>query len=189
MRILLTMALALAVLAGSAHAAGHGGGGMGRTKIDFQFDTVETTQSRLHAKIDISAASAQLGNSGAKSHNDDLAGYTVTLTFAGSSTYSAVADSKGKTKEDAAAVPPVPFTSKITGNGKILDVMMTGADLKALLGVDTTQASGSFSIQIDVSASKTDSAVPPVTTTIPLSSQNVTFNYTVKNTTAKGKNF
>lgn len=190
MRIFMTMLFAGAILMGSAHAMGHGGGGKGRTKIDFQFDTVDSTKSRLFAKIDVSALLSQLGNSGNKSHNDDLAGYTLTLTFAGSSTFSVVMDSKGKTKEDGSTTPPSPFTAKLTANGKILQVMATGLNLQTLLGVNTAQTEGQFAIEIDVSASKTDSTVvPPVTTTIPLSTQNVTFNYSVKNTTVKGRNF
>lgn len=188
MRTFMTLALVLAVGVASvpnwAHAAGKG-----RTKIDFQFDTANTSTSRLFAKIDISAALSQLGNSGKPSHNDDLAGYTLTVTV-GSASFSALMDSEGKSAQDDSSNPPVPFTAKLTANGKILQIMVNGANLKDLLGVDTTQKNGTFSIEIDVTASKTDNTVtPPVTTTIPLSTQSVSFKYSVKQTTVKGKNF
>jgi hypothetical protein len=187
MKILFTLAVLSFSL--SAFAGGHGDGshGKGRTKIDFKFSTESTTDSRLHAKIDVSAGTALLENSGSHSHNDDLAGYTINVTI-GSATFSATADDKGKTRADSAATPPVPFTAKLTANGKILQLMAEGLSLKDLLGIDTTQASGQVTVEIDVSASKTD-ATTNVVTTIPLSTQSVTFYYSVHGTSVKGKNF
>ena len=188
MRTTVVLAL-IACLSQSAFASGHGDGGhgKGRTKIDFRFDTESTTDSRLFAKIDVSSGVSQLTNTGSKSHNDDLAGYTITLTI-GSSTFSAVADEKGKTHADSTATPPVPFTAKLTANGKIMQIMANGLSLKDLFGIDTTQTSGQVTVEIDVSASKTD-PVTTLTTTVPLSTQSVTFYYSVKGTSVKGKNF
>ncbi|HLX64199.1 MAG TPA: hypothetical protein VKX17_23200 [Planctomycetota bacterium] len=186
------LCLAAVMLAFNASAmgngnGGNGGGGKGRTKIQFQFDTSSTANSQFFAKIDVSAALSQLGNSGTKSHNDDLAGYTLTLTI-GSATFSGVADAKGKITANSTATPPVPFSAKLTANGKILQIMANGWDLKTLLGVDTTKTSGQVTVEIDVSASKTDSTSGQ-TMTVALSTQSVTFNYSVKGTTVKGKNF
>lgn len=191
MRVLTVAALLVSVL-GTSHiyAMAPAGAGQGKTKIDFQFDTVDVANSRLFAKIDVSAALSQLGNSGGKSHNDDLAGYTLKLSIGpvgtSPSTFEAVCDSKGKTMEDLNAVPPVPFTAKLTANGKILQIMAEGLNLKSMFGIDPALGDGSVTIEIDVSASKTDSN--NVTTTVPLSAQAVTFNYKVKKTTVKGSN-
>ena len=171
------------VLCGHAFAMGHG---QGTTKIDFQFDTVTATKSSLFAKINVSAALSQLGNAGTPSHNDDLAGWTVTLTIGGSSTFSGTADSKGKITEDLTATPPIPFTAKLTANGNTLQIMADGLNLQSLFGIDPTKGDGSVMVELDVSASKTDTG--GITTTVSLSKQLVTFNYKVKKTTVKGSN-
>lgn len=162
------------------------GGGEGRTKIDFKFDAVDGLDSRLFAKIDISAALAQLGNSGKPTNNDDLAGWTLTLTIGGSATFSAIADEKGKIKQSLSATPPVPFTAKLTAKGKILHLTANDLNLKALLGINPATGNGTVSVQIDVTASKTDAN--NVTTTVPLSAQLVTFNYKVKGEKVMGTN-
>src|SRR5437773_1868748 len=109
------MTLSLGAFAAGSGDHGNPGGGKGRTKIDFKFDTETATDSRLFAKFDVSSGTSQLANTGSKSHNDDLAGYTLTLTI-GSATFTATADEKGKTRADSTATPPVPFTAKLTAN-------------------------------------------------------------------------
>jgi hypothetical protein len=189
MRLLIPASLAILFCVGQVHAMGQGdpGGGKGRTKIDFKFDTATPTNSRLFAKIDVAAAVSLLANTGAKSHNDDLAGYTLTLTI-GSAQFSAVLDEKGKSTEDLNATTPVPFSAKLTANGKVLQIKADGLNLQSLLGVDVTQKNGQVTVEVDVSISKTD-PVTNVTTTTSLSQQSVTFHYKVHGTSVKGKNF
>jgi hypothetical protein len=183
------------------HAAGKGeaGGGQGRTKIDFKLKTDDFSTSRLFAKLDVAAAVATLPEVGAKSRNDNLAGYLVefSITAAGGSPvlYTGVADAKGKIK--------TPFDGKLTANGGIMQIKYTGLDLVTLFPLNTADGSYEVPVTLTVAAKKVlvdaagapvldangmaqaDPNSPPVT----LSSQTVTFNYTTKNGQIKGRNF
>lgn len=180
-------------------AKGGNGGGNGRTKIDFKLKTDDFSTSRLFAKIDVATGVATLAETGSKSKNDNLAGYIVEFSIqaAGASptVFSGVADSKGKFK--------TPFDCKLTANGGIMQIKYTGLDLVKLFPLTTTDGSYEVPVTLAVTAKKVlvdangapvldangqaqaDPAVAPVV----LSTQNVTFNYDVKNGQIKGRNF
>jgi hypothetical protein len=172
--------LLLSVSATSAFAQGQG---KGRTKIDFKTTVGDFSSSRLFAKLDVNTGVAQLPEVGAKSKNDNLAGYTINLTIGASAMFSGTADEKGKVVS--------PFDAKLTANGGILQIKATGLDLESLFPLDTTDGAHEVIVAITVTASKSTTATDGTVTTetITLSQQNVTFNYTVKNGQAKGKNF
>jgi hypothetical protein len=169
-------ALALALcLPSAAHAMGKG-----TTKIDFKLTIGDPAGSRIFIKRDISATSPNLPQFGTPSANDNLANQTVTLTFGGSASFSGTADEKGKVT--------TPFAAKITGNGKGLQVKADGLNLEQLLPVDPTDGEHQVTVQITITASRTDSATGQ-TTTVVLSDDAVTFFYKVKKGNVKGRNF
>lgn len=128
------------------------------------------------------------GNSNGNGHtangfnNFSLAGFDVTLTI-GSASFTGTADGKGKVHD--------PFDAKLTANGQILMINASGLDLVELFPLDTTDGNHQVTVTISVSASKTttDTTGATNTTTIDLSTQDVTFFYNVKNGRAQGKNF
>jgi hypothetical protein len=161
-----------------AHAAGVG---KGRTKIDFKTAIGDSgASSRLFAKLDTASAISSLAESGAKSKNDNLAGYTVNFII-GSATFSGTADEKGKVT--------TPFSAKLTANGGILQIKASGLNLEQLFPLQTADGSYEVTVPLKVTATKTDAATGAVTETVTLSDQQVTFKYTVKKGQAKGKNF
>lgn len=182
-----------------ARAKGGNGGGNGRTKIDFKLKTDDFSTSRLFAKIDVAAGVATLPEVGSKSKNDNLAGYIVEFSIQGAgmspTVFSGVADSKGKFK--------TPFDCKLTANGGIMQIKYTGLDLVTLFPLTTTDGEYEVPVTLTVTAKKVlvDSAGAPVLDTagmvqadpavapVALSTQSVTFNYSVKNGQIKGRNF
>jgi len=159
-----------------AHAMGVG---KGRTKIDFKLEVGDSASSRLFAKLDTGSGINSLSETGAKSKNDNLAGYTVNFSI-GSAVFSGTADGKGKVA--------TPFNAKLTANGGILQIKATGLNLEQLFPIDTKDGDHEVTVAMKVTATKADAA-GTVTETVTLSEQNVTFKYTVKNGQAKGKNF
>jgi len=193
--------LAVMLCASSAYAMGNGNGpapkpspsgGKGRTKIQFMAKIGDLTSGSLFAKVDVSGAVTSNGTSfwdipsntkHGKSRNFELAGYNVTLTI-GSASFTGLADDKGKVT--------TPFSAKLTANGGICQIKATGLDLQDLLPINPADGTYTVTTAIKVTATKTvTDATTGVQTTynVTLSDQNVTFNYKVKNGTAKGKNF
>lgn len=122
------------------------------------------------------------GNGNGKGHghgsnNFNLAGDTVTLTI-GSASFTGTADSKGRVS--------TPFEAKLVADGQILMIEASGLNLVELFPIDISDGSHTVTVPISVSATQTTGTT---TTTTALSSQNVTFNYFVKNGRAMGKNF
>ncbi|MCY3022280.1 MAG: hypothetical protein NTW87_24985 [Planctomycetota bacterium] len=172
--LLALVGFAIGLLSVPAMAAGQG-----TTKIDFKLTIGDAASSRIFIKRDISATSGQLPEVGSKSINDNLAGQTVTL-FIGSAGFSGTADEKGKVT--------TPFTAKITGNGKGLQIKATGLNLEQLLPVDPTDGDHQVTVQIKVTASRTDAATGQVTEVV-LSDASETLFYKAKKGKVKGKNF
>jgi len=116
------------------------------------------------------------------SNNFLLAGYQITLAIE-SATFTGTADGKGRVS--------TPFDAKLVANGQILMIKAVGLNLVQLFPLDTSDGSHQVSVEIKVTASKTttDSTGATTTQTLTLSDQNVTFNYSVRNGRAKGKNF
>jgi hypothetical protein len=162
----------------SANAMGHG---QGRTKIDFKTSLGDSgASSRLFAKLDVKSAIDAMPDAGGKTKNDNLAGQTINLIIGTSATFSGTANDKGKVT--------TPFDAKLTANGGILQIKASGLNLEQLFPLDPTDGSHSVTVSLKVTASSTD-ATTGVVTTVTLSEQNVIFQYTVKNSQAKGKNF
>lgn len=191
--LLVAVVAVLAVSSSDCHAMGVA---HGRTKIDFHATIGDATTSRLFAKLDVSGAVTTNGNSffgtsSGKGHgksgshgsnNFALAGYDVTVTI-GSASFTGTADAKGKVA--------TPFTAKLTANGGILQIMANGLNLEQLFPLDPTDGDHQVTVPLIVTATKTTTSTTGVTTTIDatLSTQNVTFFYSVKNGKAHGKNF
>lgn len=154
--------------------------GQGTTKIDFKATIGDPASSRIFIKRDITATSPNLPQVGTPSANDNLANQTVTLTFAGSAGFSGTADEKGKVA--------TPFAAKITGNGKGLQVKADGLNLEQLLPLDPTDGDHQVTVQVTITASRTDAATGQVTT-VTLSDDAVTFFYKTKKGKVKGRNF
>ena len=170
--------LAAFVCADSANAMGQG---KGRTKIDFKTGLGDSgASSRLFAKLDVASAVNSLPEVGAKSKNDNLAGYTVNVII-GSATFSGTADDKGKVA--------TPFNAKLTANGGVLHVKANGLNLEQLFPLDPTDGEHEVTVNIKVTVSKVDPATGQPGAETVLSDQQVTFKYKVKNGQAKGKNF
>ena len=167
-----------ATLCGGVLAAGQG---QGRTKIDFKTRLGDSgASSRLFAKLDVASAVNGLPEVGAKSKNDNLAGYTINLIIGSSATFSGVANDKGKVTS--------PFDAKLTANGGIMQIKASGLNLEQLFPLNPADGDHEVTVSLKVTASSTN-ATTGQTTTVTLSEQNVTFKYTVKNGQAKGKNF
>jgi hypothetical protein len=122
------------------------------------------------------------GNGSNGFNNFSLAGFDVTLTI-GSASFTGTADSKGRVS--------TPFNAKLVADGEILMINANGLDLVDLFPIDTTDGSHQVTVTISVSATKTttDTTGATTTTSIALSTQDVTFNYVVRNGRAMGKNF
>ncbi len=164
----------------ATHAAGQG-----RTKIDFKLNIGDPSNSRLFAKLDVSAGVAGLsvpasGRQKKGGGNDALAGYTVNLIIGGSATFSGLADDKGKVH--------TPFDAKLTANGAIMQIKATGLNLEQLFPIDATDGDHQVTVPLKVTATKTDAGTGAISTVV-LSDQNVIFFYTVRNGKAKGRNF
>ena len=172
--------LALVLVASSAMAMGQG---KGRTKIDFKATAGDFASSRFFAKLDVAGGVSALPETGAKSRNDNLAGYTINLIIGASAPFSGTADEKGKVT--------TPFSAKLTANGGILQIKATGLNLEQLFPLDITDGEHEVVVALTVTATKDTTATDGTVTTetITLSTQNVTFNYTVKNGQIKGRNF
>ena len=170
------------------------GVGKGLTKIDFQLKVGDFTSSRLFAKLNVSGAVTSNGNSffgnssnghghgngrPGGSNNFALAGYDVTLII-GSASFTGIADSKGKVS--------TPFAAKLTANGGILQIMANGLNLEELFPIDKTDGPHTVTVLLVVTANKAATATTGAVSAT-LSSQNVTFNYVVKNGRVKGSNF
>jgi hypothetical protein len=192
--LLIALFAVLATVSEPCHAMGVA---HGRTKIDFRLTIGDSTSSRLFAKLDVSGAVTSNGNSffdqssgnghgksgSHGSKNFALAGFDVTVMI-GSASFTGTADAKGKVA--------TPFTAKLTANGRILQIMANGLNLEQLFPIDPTDGDHQVTVPLIVTATKsTTSATTGVTTTVnaTLSSQNVTFFYSVKNGKAHGKNF
>lgn len=159
---------------GNGHGNGHGkGSGKGNGKGN------GNGKGKGHGKSALSNGNGHTANG---FNNFSLAGFDVTLTI-GSASFTGTADGKGKVHD--------PFDAKLTANGQILMINASGLDLVELFPLDTTDGKHQVTVTISVSATKTttDTTGATNTTTIDLSTQDVTFYYCVKNGRAQGKNF
>jgi len=157
--------------------------GKGQTKIDFQYKQDALSSSRLFIKRALGKEVDQLPEVGSKSKNDNLANHTITLQIGSDSAnlLTGVASDKGKVS--------TPFDCKLTGNGKGLQIKADGLDLAKLLGItQTTDGEFSVTAKVTITASRVD-ALTGSTIGVVLSDETVTFEFTIKKGSVKGRGF